>query len=147
MSEDLPLFQLRWTRPAEFDVARILRYLLAFSEETATHFNDALDAAIAQEMDAVRAQIRADNRPAKRIDQAASVYNARPMFRLDIRTSPRRGRGQSSGLWYVYYALDDLNNDGEPDTFSVITVQHSTAQPLAIPAGHILTEGADEENE
>lgn len=136
-SEANPALRIKTDRKAEFDIADAVQYLLRFpgGEELAARFSEVLDAAITEEGSAVAAQIVANGRPDKRIDVAASAYNSRPTFRLDVQTARRRARCSGSGLWFVFYTLDNPDGDNKPGTLTVHAVHHSRAEPFAINTG------------
>ena len=136
-AENRRRFHLDVLHKAEIQLAQALRFLLESSggRDAAIRLNDAFDIALQQEREAVQEQIEETGRPWKRIHAPASVYHSRPLFRLDVQTTKKRARRTGSGLWYVYYAIDDADKDGKPDTLTVHALEHSTAEPFAINTG------------
>ena len=67
-------------------------------------------------------------KPFDPVDPDASEYWSRPVYRLRIETVARRRRNSSAGLWYVYYALLDVQKTGVPDTMMVLSMRHSASQ-------------------
>ncbi len=74
-------------------------------------------------------------KPFDKIDEAASVHWAQPVYRLSIETATKRRRGSSAGLWYVYYALQDVNGIGKPHTLYILAFRHSAARPTGTDGG------------
>ena len=137
MESDVPLWNWELDHLAEIQVARILQYLSASPDGTdaAIRFNTAFDEALDEECRIVAEQVTDTGKPWKRIHEPASVYRARPLFRLSVQTAKKRARRSSIGLWYAYYSIDDANRDGKPNRITVKEVHHSGSEPFAINTG------------
>ena len=130
-------FRLITDRDADFDIADALQFLIRSpgGEESAIRFSERYDEAVRDLCQAVADEIAETGRYFKRVDVAASAYKSRPTFRLDIQTSQKRARRSNSGLWYVYYTINDTDGDAKPDAITVTDVVHSGSEPYAINTG------------
>ncbi|MBC8142228.1 MAG: hypothetical protein H7Y38_12390 [Armatimonadetes bacterium] len=130
-------FSYTTTQRADFCLADALRFLCGSpgGEESAARFNDRFDEELDALCQTVAEEIAETGRYHKRIDVPASAYHSRPTYRLDVQTVKKRARRSGSGLWYVYYTIDDADKDGKPDTITVISIYGSRSQPLAINTG------------
>ena len=76
--------------------------------------------------------IAANRQPFDTWNEEATLHSARPVFRTRFRTGKSRKRGDSSGLWYVYYTIEDKNRDSEPDTITIYAVRHGASEPFSL---------------
>ena len=143
----VPPFRLRTRRHADFKLADALQFLVSSpGEESTTRFIERYDTAMRELCQSIAEEIAESDRYHKRVDAPASAYNSRPAYRLDLQTTTKRARRSSTGLWYVYYTIDDADGDGKPDTVTVYSIEQSASQPFAINTGQFdePDEGTDE---
>ncbi|MCX6365546.1 MAG: hypothetical protein NTX57_02415 [Armatimonadetes bacterium] len=68
--------------------------------------------------------------PPTQYNEAASLHYSRPTFSHRFQTGKTKTKRSSSGVWYIYFGLEDTDKDGRPDTLSVVTISHAARPPL-----------------
>ena len=68
--------------------------------------------------------------PPTQYNEAASLHYSRPIFSHRFQTGKTKTKRSSSGVWYIYFGLEDTDRDGRPDTLSVVTISHAARPPL-----------------
>jgi hypothetical protein len=129
---------LDFTRPAQAELSAAGEYVRSrHGDDAAEQFGRRVEEIIAQTAERLAKEIASDefSKPFQSPDESASVRWAQPVYRLSVETSPRRRRGSSAGLWYLYYALHDKANTGKPDTMLMYAFRHSAASPMTPDAG------------
>ena len=126
--------RLRITEPAEDQLASALSYLTDnVGLDAAERLNTRLKVELPLLCEQIAREIATVGVPFHAPDEQASLYFARPVYRLKLETSKTRARRSSTGLWYVYYGLKDSTGQGtKPDTLSVVAIRHSGAPPLSV---------------
>jgi len=101
-------------------------------DEVAELFSVRVSEAIVQEAERLGGEIAANitGKPFQTMDEEASVHWSQPVYRLRIETVRGRKRNTATGLWYLYYGLQDTKNTGKPDTMQVLALRHSASRPI-----------------
>lgn len=115
---------------AQNDIEDALSWLRALAPDAPGRFTDALTDAFA--FLAVRLQEQIDGKAPLHPDEGASLALARPVFQHRFATGRTRRRS-GSGVWRIFFDLNDRNGDGTPDTLRVLAVRHAAAAPLWNP--------------
>ncbi|MBC8142336.1 MAG: hypothetical protein H7Y38_12940 [Armatimonadetes bacterium] len=98
----------------------------------AERFTERLGEIISALVVRVAQEIASNGKPFDPTHEGASLRFSRPVHRETLRMGKTRTRRNSSGLWYVYYALEDRNGADKADTLVIVAVRHSAAAPFDI---------------
>ncbi len=101
-------------------------------DEVAEQFSVLVSEAIVREAERLAAEITANRngKPFQPMDEAASVYWSQPVYRPRIETAQKRKRNTATGLWYLYYALQNSGDTEKPDTMQILALRHSASRPI-----------------
>ena len=68
--------------------------------------------------------------PPHPMNEAASIFYARPVFGHRFQTGKTTRKRSASGVWYVFFDLRDMDGDGRPDMLRVLSIRHASAPLL-----------------
>lgn len=126
------------------DISNAVAFLSnSVSEDYAEQFTKTVAATLGVLCRRVADEIADGGRPYDPIHEAASLRYSRPVYREKVETSRSRARRSSSGLWYIFYTLEDRTSLGYADTLVVIAVRHSAAAPFSIQSQHMANDESE----
>lgn len=127
-----PLF-LDFKPRGEAELDSAITYLsLSFGSDYAEKFTAEVGRVLKETCLRIAEEIAEDGSPFDAPHDVASLRFAQPVYRLNVSLLKRRTRRSSTGLWYVFYALEDKAKIGRADTLAVVAVRHSAARPFFI---------------
>lgn len=112
------------TAEASLEVLKARDWLKTIASEVSQRFASALN----QEIRKLRKECAIN--PPTQYNEAASLHYSRPVFGHRFQTGRTKTKRSSSGVWYIYFGLEDTDRDGRPDTLSVVTIVHAARPPL-----------------
>jgi len=115
---------------ASSDWRKAVHYLGVFGEEVELRWEAAFSEEIKRLCQNIADQLASQDGVFDQPDEGASLQFARPVFQQRFQTGRKKVRRSSAGVWRIFYALDDDDKDGQPDTLRVYAIRHAASKPF-----------------
>jgi plasmid stabilization system protein ParE len=125
-------FALVFAHSGNTDLENVVSFLEERDENAAARFEEQLKTLVTGLCQRIPQEIEQIGKPFHSLDEPAPLHYARPVYRERIETVKRRARRSSTGLWYVYYTLEDRGKTGTPNTIVILRIRHSAARPFTL---------------
>lgn len=115
---------------ASSDWRKAIHYLGGYGEEVELRWEAAFAEEIKRLCQDLAEQIASGEGVFDQPDEGASLQFSRPVFQQRFQTGKKKARRSSAGVWRIFYALDDDDKDGTPDTMRVFAIRHAASKPF-----------------
>ncbi len=110
---------------ASSDWRKAVHYLGGIGEEVELRWEAAFAREIKNLCESIAEQIASPDGFYDQPDEGASLQFSRPIFQQRFQTGKIKARRSSVGVWRIFYAIDDDDKDGTPDTLRVYAIRHA----------------------